>query len=107
MVALYSTGLPCRFLRKRIGVIGSNGSGKSTLVKLLNGLETDFSGAITVDGQDVRDRSSLGKVGFVFQNPDNQIVFPIVHEDLAFGLKKIGAYQRTSHYQDRKLSTDF
>ena len=59
-------------------------------MKLLNGLETAFSGTITIDGLNVKNTNSLGKVGFVFQNPDNQIVFPIVQEDLAFGLKKSG-----------------
>lgn len=76
--------------RKRTGVIGANGSGKSTFVKLLNGLEAGFSGKVSVDGVDVSQRNALGRVGFVFQNPDNQIVFPMVYEDLAFGLKKSG-----------------
>lgn len=73
---------------RRIGVIGRNGSGKSTFARLFNGLERPSSGTITfkgfADGDDLR-----SKVGFVFQNPDNQIVYPIVGEDLAFGLKSL------------------
>ena len=91
---------------KRIGVIGSNGSGKSTFAKLLNGLEAGFTGSVTVDGLDVRDKNNLGKVGFVFQNPDNQIVFPLVHEDLAFGLKKSGlSKDQINSTIDRYLKT--
>jgi biotin transport system ATP-binding protein len=66
----------------RIGVIGPNGSGKSSLVRLINGLLLPKTGQVCVDAAVRR------KVGFVFQNPDNQIVFPVVHEDIEFGLKR-------------------
>lgn len=73
---------------KRVGIIGLNGSGKSTFAKLLNGLEIPTSGHISFNGQqDVKARRR--EVGFVFQNPDNQIVYPIVEEDLKFGLKNL------------------
>lgn len=77
---------------KKIGIIGANGSGKSTFAKLLNGIELPTTGAVTVDGLNTHKfgKEIRRKVGFVFQNPDNQIVFPIVEEDLAFGLKNIG-----------------
>ena len=68
----------------RIGVIGNNGSGKSTFLRLFNGLETPSSG--TVRFGDTTD-DLRRHVGFMFQNPDNQIVYPMVEEDLAFGLK--------------------
>ncbi|MBL4662080.1 MAG: ABC transporter ATP-binding protein [Flavobacteriaceae bacterium] len=75
---------------KRVGIIGRNGSGKSTLAKLFNGLEIPTSGLVTLVDS-VNQVIPLNKnVGFVFQNPDNQIVFPIVEEDLAFGLKSSG-----------------
>ena len=75
---------------RRVGVIGRNGSGKTTFVKLLNGLEKPSSGSVSlVNGaNEVLELSQY--VGFVFQNPDNQIVFPIVEEDIAFGLKNSG-----------------
>ncbi|MEG3135865.1 ATP-binding cassette domain-containing protein [Rouxiella sp. T17] len=76
---------------KRIGVVGSNGCGKSTFARLLNGLLIPDSGEVIVDGLNTRDNGKAvrRKVGFVFQNPDNQIVFPIVEEDLAFGMKNL------------------
>ena len=76
----------------RIGVVGLNGSGKSTFARLLNGLLVPSAGTVTVDGHDTRTEAALVRraIGFVFQNPDNQIVFPIVSEDLAFGLKNCG-----------------
>lgn len=81
---------------KRIGIVGLNGSGKSTFARLLNGLQLPSRGKVEVDGFDT---SSDGpkvraRVGFVFQNPDNQIVYPTVREDLEFGLKNLG-YSKT------------
>ena len=75
---------------RRIGIIGPNGSGKSTFIRLINGLLLPKMGQICVDGLDTRaDVEKIRrKVGFVFQNPDNQIVFPIVIEDIEFGLKR-------------------
>ncbi len=76
---------------KRIGIVGANGSGKSTFVRLLNGLQVASSGTVRVDDFDAaKDGRKLRRhVGFVFQNPDNQIVYPVVEEDIAFGLKAL------------------
>jgi biotin transport system ATP-binding protein len=72
----------------RVGVIGSNGSGKSTLARLLNGLVLPSTGRVLVDGLDTATdlRAVRRRVGFVFQDPDAQIVHPTVAEDVAFGL---------------------
>ena len=71
----------------RIGVIGANGSGKSTFARLLNGLVVPTAGTVLVDGLDTRRqvREVRRQVGFVFQDPDAQIVHPTVAEDVAFG----------------------
>lgn len=85
-------GVSLRLSERRVGVIGPNGAGKSTLARLVNGLALPSSGRVLVDGLDTRNqvKDVRRRVGFVFQNPENQIVFPIVREDLAFGLKKQG-----------------
>jgi energy-coupling factor transport system ATP-binding protein len=61
-------------------LLGTNGSGKSTLLRLIAGLFPPASGSIQVNG----------KVGFVLQNPDHQLVMPSVGADVAFGLADEG-----------------
>jgi biotin transport system ATP-binding protein len=72
-----------------VAVIGANGSGKSTFARLLNGLVAPTSGSVSVHGFDtVRDRAAVRKgVGFVFTNPDAQILMPTPAEDLALSLR--------------------
>ncbi|MFD1626197.1 energy-coupling factor ABC transporter ATP-binding protein [Azospirillum griseum] len=74
---------------RRVAILGGNGSGKSTLARMLNGLILPSAGTVTVDGLDTRrdGRAVRQRVGFVFQNPDVQIVYPTVEEDVGFGLK--------------------
>ena len=74
---------------EQYAIIGPNGSGKSSLVRLINGLLLPHAGQVCVNGLDTgKDVAAVRRqVGFVFQNPDNQIVFPVVHEDIEFGLK--------------------
>ena len=76
----------------RIGIVGANGSGKSTFVRMINGLVTPSTGTVLVDGQNVarHARDVRRKVGFIFTNPDNQIVMPTVQEDVAFTLRRRG-----------------
>jgi biotin transport system ATP-binding protein len=87
---LVLTDLSLTLSERRIGVVGPNGSGKSSLVRLINGLLLPKTGQVRVDGLDTTKEIAAvrRKVGFVFQNPDNQIVFPVVHEDIEFGLKQ-------------------
>lgn len=82
-VSLYLT-------EQRIGVIGANGSGKSTLARLLNGLVTPTRGTVRVDGLDtVRDGAAVRRrVGFVFTDPDAQILMPTVGEDVEYSLAR-------------------
>ncbi len=84
-------GLDLTLAERRVAVVGGNGSGKSTFARLLNGLLVPDQGRVLVDGLDTRKeaRAIRRKVGFVFQNPDNQIVLPTVEEDIAFGLKNL------------------
>jgi biotin transport system ATP-binding protein len=82
-------GVSAVLSERRVGIVGPNGAGKSTLARLVNGLVLPSSGAVRVNGHDTRaaTREVRREVGFVFQNPENQIVFPIVREDMEFGLK--------------------
>lgn len=77
-----------------LAVLGHNGSGKSTLAKLLNGLLLPSEGKVTAFGYDTREKEHLyklrQKIGFVWQNPDNQIVAATVRADIAFGLENLG-----------------
>jgi len=84
--------LDLRLTERRIGIVGANGSGKSTFARLLNGLVVPTSGTVRVDGLDTRTqvRDVRRRVGFVFQDPDAQIVHPTVAEDAAYGLENQG-----------------
>jgi energy-coupling factor transport system ATP-binding protein len=76
-----------------VAVIGENGAGKSTLVKHLNGLLKPSQGHVTVGDWDTREHSVArlaARVGYVFQNPDDQIVERSVGEEVAFGPRRLG-----------------
>jgi biotin transport system ATP-binding protein len=84
-------GVSAVLSERRVGIVGPNGAGKSTLARLINGLVLPAAGRVCVNGLDTRHdaRAVRRQVGFVFQNPENQIVFPIVSEDMDFGLKPL------------------
>ena len=78
---------------ERVALIGANGSGKSTLLQHLNGLIMPQVGTVRIG--DLRLESANLKairnfVGFVFQNPDNQLFMPSVWEDVTFGPQNQG-----------------
>lgn len=75
---------------QRIALIGANGSGKSTFARLINGLMAPSTGTVTVDGLNVAHHGAeiRSQVGFVFTNPDSQIVMPTVAEDVEFSLRR-------------------
>jgi len=76
-----------------VSIIGKNGSGKSTLAKLISGLEKPKKGTVLVDELDTKERANFQelrkKVGIVFQNPENQILFNNVYDDIAFAINNL------------------
>jgi biotin transport system ATP-binding protein len=81
----------------RIAVIGANGSGKSTFARVLDGLVAPTRGTARVLGFDVaREAKRMrAEVGFVFTNPDAQILMPTVAEDVRLSLKGSGLDRST------------
>ena len=81
-------GLSLQLHEPRIGLIGDNGAGKSSLFRLACGLDQPQSGTVTVQGLPAYriNTQRPNMVGMMFQNPDDQIIFPTVQEELALGL---------------------
>lgn len=79
-----------RLTEHRIALIGSNGSGKSTFARLLNGLIKPTAGTVSVNGFDTASDGAQVRrtVGFVFTNPDAQLVMPTCAEDVALSLRR-------------------
>ncbi|HOO91757.1 MAG TPA: ABC transporter ATP-binding protein [Syntrophales bacterium] len=79
---------------ERVGIIGPNGSGKTTLFHLIMGLAKPQSGTITVFGRAARTEDDFfevrRKIGFFFQNSEDQLFCPTVKEDVAFGPLNLG-----------------
>jgi len=74
---------------------GNNGSGKTTFLRLLVGLLKPKSGTIKIfDEILTRDKKQLWrlrqKIGFLFQNPDDQLFAPTIEEDVGFGVRNLG-----------------
>jgi biotin transport system ATP-binding protein len=82
--------------QRRIAVIGANGSGKSTFARTLNGLVAPSEGTVRVAGIDVarEPRRAREAVGFLFTNPDAQLLMPTPIEDLSLSLRAAGASRR-------------
>lgn len=77
-------------LGEAVAIIGQNGAGKTTTVKLMNGLLRPTQGRVLIDGQATASMTTaqMAKhVGYVFQNPDDQIFQETIEKEIAFGPK--------------------
>ncbi len=78
---------------EQVAIVGQNGAGKTTLVKHLNGLLLPTSGSVIVGGWDTTQypvAKLASRVGYVFQNPDEQLFTRTVYQEVAFGPKNLG-----------------
>ncbi|MFZ5866320.1 MAG: energy-coupling factor ABC transporter ATP-binding protein [Thermodesulfobacteriota bacterium] len=94
----------------RIGLSGSNGSGKTTLCRIIMGLLAPHSGEIEIFGKVRRTESDFvhirGRIGFLFQDADDQLFCPTVLEDVAFGpLNQGKSLQEVRHIVSSTLSS--
>ncbi|MGH1353469.1 MAG: energy-coupling factor ABC transporter ATP-binding protein [Thalassovita sp.] len=102
-------GLTLELTEKRVAVVGRNGSGKSQLARLIAGLAAPDQGEVSVGGVDVaKDRkAAIATVGILFQNPDHQIIFPTVGEELTFGLTAQGTPKAEATEAARQMLARF
>lgn len=68
-----------------VAITGNNASGKTTLIKLMSGLLKNKKGDIFINNEPIKKHTT--KIGIIFQNPDNQIIFNNVYDDICFTLK--------------------
>lgn len=96
-----------------VTVCGRSGSGKTTLLKHLKSVLTPhgkMTGEILFEGQPLKDvdlRTQSSKIGYVMQNPDNQIVTDKVWHELAFGLESLGIDQKTIRLRVAEMASYF
>ena len=72
---------------EQVAIVGQNGAGKTTAVKLMNGLHKPCEGEVLIDGTDTKTKTAAQiarTVGYVFQNPDDQIFNPDVRSEVAY-----------------------
>lgn len=104
------SGVHLSLPERRVAFVGANGSGKSTLARTINGLVRPARGRVLVNGLDpARDGRAVRKrVGFLFTDPDSQIVMPTAGEDVAFSLRRQGGSrgERLSRKERERLAAD-
>lgn len=102
-------GISARIEEPRVGIVGRNGSGKTTLARVIAGLIAPDAGRAQVGGIDMAAdrRAALEQVGIIFQNPDHQIIFPTVIEEVAFGLTQQGQRLREAEAAARAMLERF
>ncbi len=75
---------------ERVGLVGPNGAGKTTLMLAITGVLPPTDGSILIDGEQQVPGSFNPKIGFVFQQAEDQLFSPTVNDDVAFGPRNLG-----------------
>ena len=93
-----------------LGIAGHTGSGKSTLIQHMNGILHPTNGRVVAFGRDVTEKGAAndvrGRVGVVFQYPENQLFAATVAEDVSFGPRNLGlSEEEVSARVERSLRT--
>lgn len=92
-----------------VAIVGQNGAGKTTLVKHINGLLKPAAGSVRVGQWDTREHSVAqlaARVGYVFQNPDDQLFQRTVRAEVMFGPRNLGwAMDRVAAQAEAALAT--
>ncbi|WEV58629.1 ATP-binding cassette domain-containing protein [Bifidobacterium sp. ESL0728] len=104
--ALHSINL-CFEGDQSVAIVGQNGAGKTTLAKQLNGILRPTAGSLQIDGTEISERTTAQwskRVGYVFQNPDDQLFLETVREEFAFGPRNIGVDEATIDYRIEKVA---
>ncbi|QRY63405.1 ABC transporter ATP-binding protein [Gordonia sp. PDNC005] len=102
-------GIDLDLTQRRIGIVGANGSGKSTLARMINGLILPDRGTVAVNGRDVRKKKRQVRrdVGFIFSDPDRQIIMPTVVEDIELSLSRSVKDKAIRHSRALQVLADF
>ena len=80
----------CLAQGEKVGIIGGNGAGKTTLFLSICGILRPTAGEIHLLGKPIKTGQFYPEIGFIFQNPDDQLFCPTVREDITFGLENLG-----------------
>jgi energy-coupling factor transporter ATP-binding protein EcfA2 len=80
-------------------IVGPVASGKSTLIRTINLLLEPDKGQVIINGKDAKDyhEKIYEMIGFLFQNPEDQLFYPVVVDDLAFGPRNLGLDRQEIH----------
>lgn len=91
---------------EKVGLVGPNGSGKSTLLLCLGGL-LKCQGTVKLEGRPLSRtdfKESRGRIGLIFQSPDDQLFMPTLEEDLAFGPINLGLDEHAAHHRVHEVA---